>query len=132
MGRRARLRYLVRQGYVLLERNYRTRYGELDLILRHGNILVFVLGYKAIPEHADHLEGAVLVSQHARPEHLVDLVALVGGELVQRRRDHAGVAFQQGVPVPLELFEDLAAAAQRFQLPLGRLACFLQLRQGLV
>jgi Holliday junction resolvase-like predicted endonuclease len=34
----------VRQGYVLLERNYRTRYGELDLILRHGNILVFVLG----------------------------------------------------------------------------------------
>jgi putative endonuclease len=36
------LRYLVRQGYVLLERNYRTRYGELDLILRHGDILVFV------------------------------------------------------------------------------------------
>jgi putative endonuclease len=41
-GEELALRYLVRQGYVLLERNYRTRYGELDLILRHGDILVFV------------------------------------------------------------------------------------------
>jgi putative endonuclease len=29
-------------GYELVERNYRTRFGELDLILRHGNTLVFV------------------------------------------------------------------------------------------
>ncbi|MBA3426721.1 MAG: YraN family protein [Rubrobacteraceae bacterium] len=36
------LQYLVRQGYTLVERNYRTRYGELDLILRHGDTLVFV------------------------------------------------------------------------------------------
>jgi putative endonuclease len=32
----------MRQGYELVERNYRTRYGELDLILRHENTLVFV------------------------------------------------------------------------------------------
>jgi putative endonuclease len=31
----------MRQGYELVERNYRTRYGELDLILRHENTLVF-------------------------------------------------------------------------------------------
>ncbi len=36
------LRYLAQRGYVLLERNYRTRYGELDLILQDGNTLVFV------------------------------------------------------------------------------------------
>jgi putative endonuclease len=36
------LRYLTRRGYTLVERNYRTRYGELDLILRHQNTLVFV------------------------------------------------------------------------------------------
>jgi putative endonuclease len=36
------LRYLSRRGYTLVERNYRTRYGELDLILRHQDILVFV------------------------------------------------------------------------------------------
>jgi putative endonuclease len=36
------LRYLTRRGYTLVERNYRTRYGELDLILRHHDTLVFV------------------------------------------------------------------------------------------
>jgi putative endonuclease len=32
----------MQRGYVFIERNYRTRYGELDLILRQGNTLVFV------------------------------------------------------------------------------------------
>ena len=36
------MRYLRRRGYTLVERNYRTRYGELDLILRHQDTLVFV------------------------------------------------------------------------------------------
>jgi putative endonuclease len=36
------LRYLARKGYALIERNYRTRYGELDLILRRGSTIVFV------------------------------------------------------------------------------------------
>ena len=33
---------MERRGYRLVERNYRTRYGELDLILREGDTLVFV------------------------------------------------------------------------------------------
>jgi putative endonuclease len=41
-GEELALRYLTRQGYVLVERNYRTRYGELDLIVRRGGTLVFV------------------------------------------------------------------------------------------
>ena len=41
-GEELALRYLRRRGYTLVERNYRTRYGELDLILRHQNTLVFV------------------------------------------------------------------------------------------
>ena len=36
------LRYLTDRGYQLVERNYRTRYGELDLVLRQGTTLVFV------------------------------------------------------------------------------------------
>lgn len=36
------LRCLVERGYTLVERNYRTRYGELDLILRDADTLVFV------------------------------------------------------------------------------------------
>jgi putative endonuclease len=41
-GEELALRYLTQQGYELVERNYRTRYGELDLILRHEDTLVFV------------------------------------------------------------------------------------------
>jgi putative endonuclease len=33
---------LRRQGYAILERRYRTRYGEIDIVARHGDVLVFV------------------------------------------------------------------------------------------
>ena len=36
------LRYLIKHGYRLVERNYRTRRGEIDLILRKEGTLVFV------------------------------------------------------------------------------------------
>lgn len=34
--------YLVRCGLRLVARNYRCRYGEIDLIAQHGEVLVFV------------------------------------------------------------------------------------------
>lgn len=34
--------YLQQQGLKLLERNYQSRYGEIDLIMRDGKSLVFV------------------------------------------------------------------------------------------
>jgi putative endonuclease len=33
---------LVRMGYTIVERNFRCRYGEIDIIARDGNCLVFV------------------------------------------------------------------------------------------
>jgi putative endonuclease len=39
--RLARLR-LILSGYRMVERNYRTRYGEIDIVARHGEDLVFV------------------------------------------------------------------------------------------
>jgi putative endonuclease len=36
------LRYLAKKGYEALERNYRTRHGEIDLIVRGERALVFV------------------------------------------------------------------------------------------
>ena len=35
-------RYLVRQGLRLIERNFRCRLGEIDLIMRDGAAMVFV------------------------------------------------------------------------------------------
>ncbi|MGH3106620.1 MAG: YraN family protein [Rubrobacteraceae bacterium] len=40
-GEELALRYLTQKGYELVERNYRTRFGEIDLILRYGNTIVF-------------------------------------------------------------------------------------------
>jgi len=36
------LQHLRNQGLALLERNYRSRWGEIDLIMQDGNVLVFV------------------------------------------------------------------------------------------
>ena len=36
------LRYLTRRGYSLVERNFRTRRGEIDLVVRNDGVLVFV------------------------------------------------------------------------------------------
>jgi putative endonuclease len=36
------LGYLIQNGYTLLERNYRSRRGEIDLIVRKDDTLVFV------------------------------------------------------------------------------------------
>jgi putative endonuclease len=33
---------LSRRGYVVLARRYRTRYGEIDIVARHGTAIVFV------------------------------------------------------------------------------------------
>ena len=34
--------HLQRRGYQILEHNYRSRFGEIDLIAKHGNQIVFV------------------------------------------------------------------------------------------
>ena len=34
--------FLIRRGLALVARNYRCRYGEIDLIMRHAETLVFV------------------------------------------------------------------------------------------
>ncbi|MDX6765990.1 MAG: YraN family protein [Candidatus Methylacidiphilales bacterium] len=41
-GEAAAARFLRRQGYRILVRNYTTRWGEIDLVCRHQDTLVFV------------------------------------------------------------------------------------------
>ena len=42
MGEAFASRHLQEKGFHVLERNYRTRYGEIDLVVRRGGTLVFV------------------------------------------------------------------------------------------
>lgn len=76
--------YLEARGYALLARNYRTRYGEIDLVTRQENTLVFVevktrssttFGY---PEEAitaqkqEHLLRACQAYLQAHPDYECD------------------------------------------------------------
>lgn len=57
-GEEIALRHLRGMGYELVERNYRTRYGEIDLILRDGATLVFVeVKFRRGTGHGDPLES---------------------------------------------------------------------------
>jgi putative endonuclease len=41
-GEEAAVRYLEKQGYEILDRNYRSSWGEIDIIARHWGVLAFV------------------------------------------------------------------------------------------
>lgn len=41
-GEEAACDYLMREGYVIIKRNYRTRYGEIDLIVENEDHIIFV------------------------------------------------------------------------------------------
>lgn len=56
------LAYLKRAGLVLLARNYTTRYGEIDLVMRDGDTVVFVeVRYR---EKHDFADAAMSVTRH--------------------------------------------------------------------
>ena len=42
LGEDLACRELTRRGYVILARRYRTRHGEIDIVAREGEVLVFV------------------------------------------------------------------------------------------
>lgn len=70
--------YLEKKGYIILERNFRTPYGEIDLICKQANVIIFVevksrtnrsLGPPEISitsRKAGHLRGAAeyFIQQH--------------------------------------------------------------------
>ncbi len=41
-GERIAQQWLEQRGYNLISKNYRTRFGEVDLIMRHGDAVVFI------------------------------------------------------------------------------------------
>ena len=58
------LDYLRKQGLMLVERNFRCRGGEIDLILQDGNVLVFV----EVRKRADRRYGGAAASVTGRKQ----------------------------------------------------------------
>jgi len=63
-GERLAERYLQQKGYKLVERNYRCRGGEVDLILLDRKVIVFV----EVKTRSDHEFGSPLEAVEARKQ----------------------------------------------------------------
>jgi putative endonuclease len=57
-------RFLEQQGLRVVDRNFRRRFGEIDLVARHGDVLVFVEVRKR--SHRDFADGAESIDRRKR------------------------------------------------------------------
>lgn len=102
-GEALALGYLTRKGYAPVERNYRTRHGEIDLIVRHEKTLVFVeVKLRRGTEFGDPLE-AVTPRKQARIRHTAEQYLSEKGENLitsfnEVRFDVIGILLGAGKP----------------------------------
>jgi putative transposase len=97
---------LKKQGYKILERNYRTPLGEIDLICRHRGVLVFVEVKTRTSARFGAGQDAVHHAKQARLRKLADyyLKHKRLGE-VAVRFDVVGILWQEGKP-QIEVIQD--------------------------
>lgn len=97
--------FLKKQGYKILERNYRTPLGEIDLIGRHRGALVFIEVKTRRSERFGAGQEAVHSAKQAKLRKLADyyLKQKRLGE-VAVRFDVVGILWQEGKPL-IELIE---------------------------
>ncbi len=65
-GEDAALQYLTQQGLVLVERNFRCRRGEIDLIMQHHDELVFIEVRKRAYRYYGGAAASVTPAKRAR------------------------------------------------------------------
>jgi REP-associated tyrosine transposase len=97
---------LKKQGYKVLERNYRTPLGEIDLIARHQEVLVFIEVKTRTSARFGPAQEAVHYGKQARLRKLADyyLKQKRLGEIAVRF-DVVGILWQDGKP-QVEVIQD--------------------------
>ncbi len=58
--------YLAEKGYEILERNYRTSRGEIDIVAKDGDTIVFVEVKSARTKHFGHPKSAVTLQKQRK------------------------------------------------------------------
>ena len=66
------VRYLKKQGYTIVERNYRQRIGEIDIIARDNECLVFI----EVKTRRSKRYGSPFEAVDSRKQHQISRVAL--------------------------------------------------------
>ena len=59
-------RFLKKQRYKILETNYRTRQGEIDIIARDGNTIAFIEVKARTSDHFGNPKGAVTLQKQRK------------------------------------------------------------------
>ena len=91
------VRYIKSRGYRILERNYRTRLGEIDIIAEQGDELVFI----EVKTRSGTFFGSALESVTVKKQKQISKVAL---EYMSKQNCHncpsrfdvVGIQFQEG------------------------------------
>ena len=95
--------FLRRRGFTILERNYRCRFGEIDLVARGGELLVFVEVRGRRSEAFGGAAGSITAAKRRR------LVAAARHYLATHRVDRAcrfDVVLVRGVEQQVEWLPD--------------------------
>ncbi len=97
---------LQRRGYTILQRNYRTPYGEIDLVAQQGDALVFIeVKLRRSPRFGSAAEAVTAVKKRR----LVEAAALYlqeGGDPDAKLRfDVVAITVRQG-KAEVEVFQD--------------------------
>jgi len=96
-GEEIAVRYLKSRGYRIVERNYRIRLGEIDIIAEHGDDLVFI----EVKTRSDILFGSPFESVSKQKQKQLSKVAL---EYISKKNCHnrpsrfdvVGIEFYEG------------------------------------
>ncbi|MFC1474819.1 YraN family protein [bacterium] len=96
-GEKAAAKYYKRQGFVILDRNYTCRLGELDLVVRKGDLLVFCEVKTLRSKSLGVPEMAVNASKQRRIVRLAKYyIKLKKLESLQARFDVVSVSWEEG------------------------------------
>lgn len=107
-------RELQRQGYLIVARRYRTRYGEIDIVARDGATVVFIeVKARTSDRYGDPAESVTLHKQARITAMAEDFIARRGLEGAPCRFDVVAVTFGEAGKLQVELIKGAFDAAWR-------------------
>jgi putative endonuclease len=104
---------LARRGYAILARRYRTRAGEIDIVARHGDVLVFTeVKTRRSVKCGVPTEALTIAKRRQVAAMAADWLARHRVRAVRCRFDVVSVVLRPGSEVRIEVFPDAFLAGE--------------------
>ena len=103
-GEKFAAKYLRRHGYRILVRRFKTRAGEIDIVCRHGEWLVFVeVKTRKNDDYGTPSEAVTKEKQNHMSRTALDYLRLLNHPRIRFRFDIVEVILQDGVRKPADI-----------------------------